>query len=108
MQYLYNINPQEFLNYYSLLSAIPNEYKTILQTQGINTCTMPEKTFCNVIENSKQINKTLYSIQQKSQNTNDNSTEMKWKKQLNVNENTDWRIIYTIPFRLTVDLRNFQ
>ena len=110
MQYLYNINPQEFLNYYSLLSAIPNEYKTILQTQGINTCTMPEKTFCNVIENSKQINKTLYSIQQKSQNTNDNSTEMKWKKQLNVNENTDWRIIYIIPFKSTIDtyLRNFQ
>ena len=45
IQYLYNINPQEFLNYFSLLSAIPKEYKTILYTQGINTLTMSEKNF---------------------------------------------------------------
>jgi len=110
MQYLYNINPQEFLNYFSLLSAIPKEYKTLLYTQGINALTMSEKTFGDVIENTKQINKTLYNIQQKTQITIDNSTEMKWKKQLNLKENTDWRIIYTIPLKSTIDtyLRNFQ
>ena len=63
-----------------------------------------------MIENTKQMNKTLHNIQQKTQITIDNSTEMKWKKQLNLKENTDWRIIYTIPLKSTIDtyLRNFQ
>jgi len=34
----------------------------------------------DVIENTKQINKTLYNIQQKTQITINNSTEIKRKK----------------------------
>ena len=62
-----------------------------MQTQGINTLTMSEETFGNLIDNTKQINKTLYNIQQKTQNTIDNCTEMKWDKKLNLKENTDWK-----------------
>ena len=71
---------------------------------------MLEETFGNLIDNTKQINKTLYNIQQKTQNTIDNCTKMKWDKQLNLKENTDWKKIYTIPFKSTIDtyLRNFQ
>jgi len=110
LKYLYNIDSHEFLNFYSLISAIPNEYKSILYTQGINALTIPEKTFVDIIENSKQINKNLYNIKLQSHSKTDDSIERKWNSCLNLKENLNWRTIYTLPFKSTIDtyLRNFQ
>ena len=97
------MTPINFSNFYSLISAIPNEYKSILYTQDINALTIPEKTFVDIIENSKQVNKTLYNIQLQSQSKTDDSIERKWNLCLNLRENLNWRTIYTLPFKSTID-----
>jgi hypothetical protein len=83
-----------------------------LLTQGINTLIMSKTTCADVIENTKQINKTLYYIQQNTQITIDNSTnknEMA-KKQLNIKkiQNAELHIQSHLSKQLTHIYANFN
>lgn len=109
IKYLYDINTNDYLTYFQLLSCIPHEIKNKMNLET------PENTTANtlkhkIMSSKTKPNKLLYSIQQKGE-MNQHLQE-KWIKHLHLNSINDipWKSVYTKYIASTNDisLRSFQ
>ncbi|MCG7875526.1 MAG: reverse transcriptase domain-containing protein [Candidatus Thiodiazotropha endolucinida] len=103
----YNIPENDFLKYLTLIYSIPNRWKTNLQNENIDTPIAP--TLISQVMKSNQTNKYIYSFLRNKQMSIERKSELKWND-IFINENLNWKIIYTIAIYATNDikLRNFQ
>ncbi len=107
LTYLYNLNNNDFLKYYTLIGNILAEWKTLLRTEHINN-NAPEHLISK-ISSIKKPNKILYNKQIKSLRMATLKHTEKWENELE-NRELDWKIIFSLPAQCTIStkLREFQ
>lgn len=102
---LYGIENKDFLQYYSLLSNIPQQWKNNIKLESQQ---IQPYLLINNIMKIKKPNKYLYKKYLEKHNTSIiNKAEQKWNSEF---ENLDWKSIYITPFKSTIEskLRVFQ
>ena len=104
---LYSISPNDYLKYNQLISSIPKEWKTNLETENIILQT--NHTLFNKLLKSDHVNRLLYTHQLKNELIPQFKQHDKWKIDINKTE-INWNDIYSNTFISTIDskLRNFQ
>ncbi len=82
LKYLYNLNDGDFLNYYSLICCISNEWKNALKSETINNDT-PEYLISKMLSIEKP-NKVLYNKQIESMRQTTLKHIIKWENEIGV------------------------
>ena len=104
---LYDLPKHSFLLYRSVISSIPNDWKTKLKSEVPNI--HRQETLLSRILKSKQTNKFLYEYQLRKDGKISSKPEQKWELFF-ADKQFDWKNIYMMPFKSTIDtkLREFQ
>ncbi len=104
---LYNLNNGDFLNNYTLIGNIKDEWKETLKTENIDTAT-PEYLISTLLKN-KAVNKMLYDKQIDAMRLTILKHTVKWENELNI-RNIEWKKIFISPIKNTIStkLRAFQ
>ena len=104
---LHNVPNEDFLKYLSLVQSIPKYWKTQLkQENGL----IPIKSkMIDTLLQVKQTNKFAYKLLTQSENNEEDKSQQKWNTTF-INEDLNWKKIYTIPIIATKDMkiREFQ
>ena len=104
---LHNVPNEDFLKYLSLVQSIPKYWKTQLkQENGL----IPIKSkMIDTLLQVKQTNKFAYKLLTQSENNEEDKSQLKWNTTF-INEDLNWKKIYTIPIIATNDMkiREFQ
>ena len=96
-----------FLKYFSLIDAIPQDWKTVLKRghdgKEVRTTLFEEMQLC------KFNNRYVYSLLINKIALTPNNTISKWTCQLNI-PNQEWSHIFMLPYKCTIEekLRNFH
>lgn len=105
----YNININ-FLDYYSIMLLIPQEWKSILRDNQIEKL----DELCNkhilLLRVSQKVVKPFYKIFIQKVFEKPLKSQNKWMTDLNITEEENWDIIYQLPFKsiLSTKLQSFQ
>ena len=103
-----------YLQYYSLISAIPAQWKTVFKGNSLENITEPvNEKFAKFLQ-STRTTKFCYNIFVKKYITSISETNLKDKWQKDVDENLsdmqDWNSSFALIYKTSIDtsLRNFQ
>ncbi len=99
-----------FLDYNSLISSIPSEWKTIISNSpnAKITTLVPDHLYEEILSSNK-VNRTVYKTLINKLHI-EISSEQRWTRELNITSSMPWPKIYSIPFSVTMEvkMREFQ
>ena len=104
----YNLERKEFLNYHTLISAIPHDWKTKIKDEDFSTETVNKPFLINKVLSLVKPNKLLYNTQIDKLGKNIKA-HLKWETHFQ-EEQINWKEVHKIPFNCTIDakIRSFQ